>query len=158
MLTRLRSTWLAGSGALLLALALSGVAAGANTPTMATGPLPESETDPLVVDTTATFEDVDGDGIDDDCDEAVVADPAAEAAAATLVDTDADGTVSVTEAAHSDRVGGANCNHGGYVSGVAHGDDCAVATPTDIASDTMPSMRVVAFILSNMRWPMRFSA
>ena len=37
------------------------------------------------------------------------------------VDVNADGVISVTEAAHSGWVGGKNCNHGGYVSRVAHG-------------------------------------
>ena len=73
-----------------------------------------------------TFEDFDGDGIDDDCDDAVVADQIAADAANAAVDANADGVVSVPEAAHSDRVGGPNCNHGGYVSLIAHtvGEEC----------------------------------
>ena len=42
------------------------------------------------------------------------------------VDTNADGVISTTEAAHSARTGGKNCNHGGYVSWIAHQKhDCA---------------------------------
>jgi hypothetical protein len=46
-------------------------------------------------------------------------------------DANGDGTISVSEAAHTDWVGGKSCNHGGYVSGVARtsGDDCAAGTP-----------------------------
>ena len=121
MFKRLRTTWMAGSGALLLVLALSGVVAGASF-LAATGPAQETA-DPEVVDTTATWQDANGNGIDDDCEEAaVVADLDAEALADAAVDTDGDGVISVTEAAHSDRVGGTNCNHGGYVSFVANGE------------------------------------
>ena len=56
MVNRLRSGWLAGSGALVLVLTFSGSVMGT----------------PLVTDTTATFEDVDGDGVDDDCREAAL--------------------------------------------------------------------------------------
>ncbi|HYH92166.1 MAG TPA: hypothetical protein VD763_03320, partial [Candidatus Saccharimonadales bacterium] len=71
-------------------------------------------------DTTATFEDVDGNGVDDDCQtDAAVADPAAAAIANAAVDLDGDGVVSTSEAAHSARTGGTNCNHGGYVSQAA---------------------------------------
>ena len=57
----------------------------------------------------------------------------------TAVDQDGDGTISVSEAAHSDRTGGVNCNHGGYVSSVAHGT-CdattdAMTTPRTDADD-----------------------
>jgi hypothetical protein len=84
----------------------------------------------LVDDTTpatlATFEDLNGNGIDDDCETAVTADPDAVTLVMAAVDTDADGVISTTEAAHSDWVGGVNCNHGGYVSMVARssGDEC----------------------------------
>ena len=80
-------------------------------------------------DTTATFEDTNGNGIDDDCEATVNVDPAAEAAAALAVDENGDGVVSVSEAAHSDRVGGTNCNHGGYVSGVSQGEESTAAAP-----------------------------
>ena len=74
---RLRTGWLAGSSALLLVLALSGGVMGATLATD-TEPVPEV-VEP--VDTTETFEDLDGNGVDDDCDEAVVANPEAVAAA-----------------------------------------------------------------------------
>jgi hypothetical protein len=140
MLTRLRSTWLAGGGALLLALSVTGFVAGATL---------VADTDPLVgpaepvletPDTTLTFEDVDGDGVDDDCDDAVVADQIAADAANAALDANADGVVSVSEAAHSDRVGGPNCNHGGYVSMVAQTsvDECDDADAAEDADETDP--------------------
>ena len=147
MFTRLRTTWLASSSALLLILAVSGVALGA---TVLTAVTPESDPDPGVVDTTLTWEDVDGDGIDDDCDDEVAENAEAAAAELASVDTDGDGTISVTEAAHSDRIGGTNCNHGGYVSQVAHDDgdqECEAPTeasePTATPTDT-PVVEVAA--------------
>ena len=119
-----RSSWLGGATALFLVLSLSGVALGV-TP-------PDAEpVEPVVVDTTATFEDIDGNGIDDDCQEvAAVEDTTAAAAELLTVDTDADGVISTTEAAHSARIGGKNCNHGGYVSWIAqHKHDCVVEEP-----------------------------
>jgi hypothetical protein len=96
---------------MLLVLTMSGLAAAAT----------------LVDDTTpstlATFEDLNGNGIDDDCETGVTAAPDAVAAAMAAVDADADGVISVTEAAHSEWVGGTNCNHGGYVSTVAQASD-----------------------------------
>ena len=78
----------------------------------------------------AAFVDENGNDIDDACEsEAVVADETAAADAEKAVDLDGDGTISVSEAAQSDRVGGANCNHGGYVSWVAQGS-CPDPTPT----------------------------
>ena len=124
MLTRLRSTWLAGGGAVLLMLSVSGIAAGAafvadTAQTVLPAEPLEGETD-----TTLTFEDIDGNGVDDDCqDVAAVEDADAAQAAMVAADLDADGTISVSEAAQSDWVGGKNCNHGGYVSTVAH-DAC----------------------------------
>ena len=110
-----RSRWLAGTAGLFLVLSMSGVAMGVTPPDA----VPD-------VDTTATYEDVDGNGIDDDCQDAVaVADPDAVTAEQATVDTDADGVISTTEAAHSARTGGKNCNHGGYVSWIAqHKHDC----------------------------------
>ena len=119
MISRLRSTWLAGSGALLLAVSVSGVVAAATVLTAFKAPTP------AVVDTIATFEDLDGNNVDDDCQEAVEPNPTAEASAAAAVDLNGDGTISVSEAAQSDRTGGVNCNHGGYVSGVAGADEDA---------------------------------
>ena len=78
----------------------------------------------------AAFVDINGNGIDDTCETGdIVADPDAVAAEDAAVDLDGDGTISVSEAARSDRIGGKNCNHGGYVSWVAQGS-CAEATPT----------------------------
>jgi hypothetical protein len=117
MVNRLRTGWLAGSGALVLVLAFSGAAMGA----------------PLVTDTTATFEDVDGDGVDDDCQEAALENTEAATAAFEAADQNGDGTISVTEAAHSGWTGGTNCNHGGYVSQVAQADDDATDEETEDA-------------------------
>lgn len=71
----------------------------------------------------AAFVDLNGNDIDDSCEDpaTVVPDETAAAAAEAAVDTDGDGTISVSEAAHSDRIGGKNCNQGGYVSWVAQG-------------------------------------
>jgi hypothetical protein len=86
-----------------------------------------------VADTSKTFEDVDGNGIDDDCQTGeVVADPEAAASAQAAVDADGNGTISVSEAAQSEWTGGTNCNHGGYVSGVAQAQ-CGVS---DSSADT----------------------
>jgi hypothetical protein len=116
-----RSRWLAGAAGLFLVLSMSGVAMGV-TP-------PDATPD---VDTTATYEDVDGNGIDDDCQDVVaVVDADAAAAEALTVDTDADGVISTTEAAHSARIGGKNCNHGGYVSWIAHQKGDCTTEPTE---------------------------
>ena len=108
MVHHMRSKWLAGTGAALLALSMTGLAAAATV---------VDDTTPATV---ATFEDLNGNGIDDDCETAVVSNADAVTAAQTVVDANADGVISTTEAAHSDWVGGTNCNHGGYVSTVAH--------------------------------------
>ena len=111
---------------MLLVLTMSGLAAAAT----------------LVDDTTpatlATFEDLDGNGIDDDCETAVTAAPDAVTAAMAAVDTDANGVISVPEAAHSDWVGGTNCNHGGYVSTVAgaSADECDEAEAPEAPEGT----------------------
>ncbi len=127
MLHRIRNTWLAGGGALLLVLSMSGLAGAAN----------------LVTDTTTgtplAFVDVNGNGIADTCETAAAPDTIAAAAAFTAADLDADGTISVTEAAQSGWVGGVNCNHGGYVSSVAKTstDTCDQATgDSQDATDT----------------------
>jgi hypothetical protein len=128
MLNRLRSLWLAGGGAALLVLSLSGIVAAAalvadttETPTTSDPVAGDPAETP---DTTLTFEDIDGNGIDDDCqDVAALEDPVAAAAAFTAEDLDGDGTISTSEAAQSGGTGGTNCNHGGYVSGVAKGDE-----------------------------------
>jgi hypothetical protein len=130
MLSRLRSTLLAWGGALILVVSASGLVAAASL----VGDTPTTEgtlTTPTVTDTSATFVDLNGDGIDDACQDAVVADQTAADATVKAADTNADGTISVSESAHTDWVGGTNCNHGGYVSGVARasGDECAAGTP-----------------------------
>jgi hypothetical protein len=84
----------------------------------------------------AAFVDSNGNDIDDSCEdpETVVADETAAAEAEEAVDLDGDGTISVPEAAQSDRIGGANCNHGGYVSWVAHGS-CPDPAPAEPVTD-----------------------
>ena len=126
MFARIRSRLLAGGGGLALTLAMAGVVAAATVVTT----LVSTPTDPAapVADTTTTFEDLDGNGVDDDCQAEVVEDPVAAASAQAAVDENGDGTISVTEAAHSDRTGGTNCNHGGYVSSVAQDADTADET------------------------------
>jgi hypothetical protein len=134
-----RSSWLGGGGALLLVLSLSGVAAGA-TP-------PDAEPEPVLVDTTATFEDLDGNGVDDDCQEGEVTEDADAAAAELLtVDVDGNGVISTTEAAHSGRIGGKNCNHGGYVSWIAHQDECAVEPTEPVAEGPTDGETVVPVV------------
>jgi hypothetical protein len=137
MFTRLRSTWLAGGGAMLLALSLSGVVAAAALVTAIATPQAD-EPLPVVVDTTLTWEDLDGNGVDDDCQDAVEADETAAAAAEAAADLNADGVISTSEAAQSGRIGGTNCNHGGYVSTVAHTEDaCATETGTETGTETV---------------------
>jgi hypothetical protein len=133
MFARVRNLWLAGGSALALTIVLSGVVAAATVITAlnAVTPTPTA----TVPDTTGTWEDADGNGVDDDCQTDVVADPIAAASAELAVDTNLDGTISVSEAAHSDRTGGANCNHGGYVSIVAHGQ-CDATPPADSTDGT----------------------
>jgi hypothetical protein len=109
----------------LLVLSMTGLAAAAT----------------LVDDTTpatiATWEDINGNGIDDDCETEATADEAAVTLAMTAVDVNVDGVISVTEAAHSGWVGGVNCNHGGYVSTVAHGAaDCDEAETPEVPEAT----------------------
>ena len=143
MFTRLRSTGLAGGGALLLALSLSGVVAAAALVTAIATPQ-ANEPLPVVVDTTLTFEDLNGDGIDDDCQDAVVVDEAAAAAAEAAADLNADGAISTSEAAQSGRIGGKNCNHGGYVSTVNHTEDaCADPAATETGTETATETVVV---------------
>jgi hypothetical protein len=125
MLTRLRSTVLAWGSALVLALSATGLVAGASLVADSSGSTVDAGAQlPGTTDTTLTWEDIDGNGIDDDCqDPEAVADPDSVTAALAAADLDGDGTISVSEAARSGWTGGKNCNHGGYVSGVAGGDD-----------------------------------
>lgn len=136
MSTRLRSTWLASAGAVVLVLLFAGLAAGRVVLTE-DAPAPEVTTP----DTTTAFADLNGNGIDDACEEVgtVVPDPTAEASAAAAVDEDADGVISVPEAAHSDRTSGTNCNHGGYVSWVAQGSP----DPTEQTEAAAPTTECV---------------
>ena len=135
MVKRLRTTSFAGFGAILLVLIVSGMVAAASLLTAIAAPEPDP-VGPAVVDTTQTFEDANGNGIDDDCETDVVANDTA-AAADAAVDLNGDGTISVSEAAQSDRTGGTNCNHGGYVSQVAH-ETCT--DPTDDSGDALPGV------------------
>ena len=108
----LRSTRLTPIWVLVVALILAVFAAGQLAQT-ATGP----------TGMVAAFVDTNGNDIDDSCEDpgTVVADETAAADAEKAVDLDGDGTISVSEAAQSERIGGTNCNHGGYVSWVAQG-------------------------------------
>lgn len=133
-MTERRSTWLGVSGALFLILSLSGVAAGATPPDA----VPD-----VVVDTTASFEDIDGNGIDDDCQDVdAVVDEDAAAAELLTVDTDRNGVISTTEAAHSPRIGGKNCNHGGYVSWIAHQEVTCVDEATEPVTEPVVELIV----------------
>jgi hypothetical protein len=134
MYRRLRATSLASGGALALVLVVSGMVAAASILTAIAAPVPDGQ-ETEVVDTTATFEDLDGNNVDDDCQDAVLADETAAAAAEAAADLNGDGTISVSEAAQSGRVGGKNCNHGGYVSSVAHGTCDAATTDTTDGTD-----------------------
>ena len=120
---------------MLLVLSLSGVVAAATVLTAITAPVVDP-TVPVVADTTNTFEDVNGDGIDDDCQTDVVADPVAAASAEAAADLNGDGQLSVSEAAQSGRTGGKNCNHGGYVSNVDRADSCDGSEPADTTDAT----------------------
>jgi hypothetical protein len=100
----------------------------------------------VVADTTLTFEDLDGNGVDDDCQDAVVPDAEAAAAALLATDLDGDGKVSVSEAAQSGWTGGKNCNHGGYVRGVAKPAETPAEepietdAPTECATEETPTV------------------
>ena len=119
MLNRLRSGALAGGGALLLILSISGMAMGASL-TSDSGP----------VDTS--FVDVDGDGVADHCQtDAAPENTEAAQAAFDAADLNDDGEISVSEAAQSGWTGGVNCNHGGYVSEVAQAGDSCEAEDTE---------------------------
>jgi hypothetical protein len=135
VLTRINTPIASGIAAFALAFALGGAAVGVALVADTTSP--DDENAPAAVDTVATFEDLDANGVDDHCQtEPIEAVPEAEAsAAAAAVDLDQDGTISKSEAARSDRIGGKNCNHGGYVSGVAKGDDEDANEEEDAAAE-----------------------
>ena len=143
MSTRLRPISLAGAGALTLVLLFAGLVAGR---VMLTEEAPAPEV--TTPDTTASFVDLNGNGIADACEEAgtVVGDAAAAEAAVKAADLDADGVISVSEAARSGWTGGENCNHGGYVSGVAQGssettEQTEAAAPTTECVPVAPPER-----------------
>ena len=123
---------------MLLVLSLSGVVAAATILTAIVAPVVDPTVPAVVADTTNTFEDLDGNGIDDDCQTDVVADPVAAASAEVAADLNGDGQLSVSEAAQSGRTGGTNCNHGGYVSNVARANDqtCDGTEPADATDAT----------------------
>ena len=135
MSTRLRSTTLAGAGALTLVLLFAGLVMGRVTLTEE-APAPEVTTP----DTTASFVDLNGNGVADVCEEAgtVVGDAATAEAALKAADLDADGVISISESARSGWTGGENCNHGGYVSEVAQGssETTEQSEATDAAAPT----------------------
>jgi hypothetical protein len=119
MFDRLRNGAFAGGGALLLVLALSGMAAGAS---LTSDSAPAGDT---------SFVDVDGDGVADHCQtEAAVENTEDAQAAFDAADLNGDGVISVFEAAQTGWTGGVNCNHGGYVSEVAQADEEACETET----------------------------
>jgi hypothetical protein len=136
--TRLRKTSLASAGAVVLVLLFAGLAFGRvvinDSGTTITADAPAAP------DTTGIYNDINGNGIDDDC-EATPAEANPEAVAAELlvVDTNDDGVISVTEAAHSDRTGGTNCNHGGYVSWVAQGSPDGTETDEQATDEAPPA-------------------
>jgi hypothetical protein len=133
-MTRMRTTWPAMAAALLLVLAFGATALGATLVPSGGDQQAGPATAPLVGEGMSGFVDADGDGIADECDDDVIADPEAAASAEAAIDLDGDGDISVQEAAQSDRTGGTNCNHGGYVSTVAQ-QGCAADESTDAAND-----------------------
>ena len=143
MFTRLRTTLLAGGSAMLLALSLSGIVAAAALVSVITAPPAPAVDEPVVADTTLTFEDADGDGVDDDCDEEVVEDGATATAAVEAIDLNDDGVISTSEAAQSGWIGGKNCNHGGYVSTVAHATAEPAEDAEEAAEDTEETVECV---------------
>ena len=146
MFFRARSTVLAGTGAMLLVLSLSGVVAAASILTAIAAPVADPAQPAAEVDTTATFEDINGDGIDDDCQTDVVEVPGAGDAAKAAIDLNADGQISVSEAAQSGWTGGKNCNHGGYVSSVAHEQGCDATEPVETPADESGTGEVVPVV------------
>jgi hypothetical protein len=145
MINRLRSIGLAGGGGIFLVLTLSGVVAAAQVLNVFGAPVVDP-TEPAVVDTTATFEDINGDGVDDDCQTDVTENTDAALLATTAADLNADGTISVSEAAQTDWTGGTNCNHGGYVSQVAGCDDAAPADATETGDETQTGDETVPVV------------
>lgn len=129
MLHALRASRLTPIWVLFATLLIIGFAAGAI-----------ARPTPTPMRKVADYVDMNGNGVGDACEtEAVVADPVAAAAADAAVDLDGDGTISVSEAARSDRIGGIECNHGGYVSSVAQAADTATHAATETRTDAAPT-------------------
>jgi hypothetical protein len=116
-----------------LVLSISGLVAAATITAAGTAPV----VDPAVT-AAQTFVDVNGDGIDDTCQTGVLPNIVAAAAAQSAADLNGDGVISVSEAAVSGRTGGTNCNHGGYVSVVAHsfGQTCDGTELSDVSESS----------------------
>ena len=109
------------AGALVSAICLAGAAA-ATTPPMSTHASPKAVAAAVTGATNAA-----------------AAGAAAGVASATNESQDAHG-LAVSTAAQSDTVGGAQQNHGGYVSCVARGgSDCTSTTPTLPSHATLPA-------------------
>jgi hypothetical protein len=124
---------------MLLVLSISGLVAAATFAGKPTALI----TDPTVT-TAQPFVDLNGDGIADSCQTGFAANPIAAAAAFTAADLNGDGQISIDEAAQSGWIGGANCNHGGYVSSVARATDqacgdAATAAATEASASAEPS-------------------
>ena len=139
MLHRYRTRWLAGGGALLLVLSMSGMAAAASIVSDTTSDTQDA-TQPTGDSTPSlTFQDLNGNGIDDACETVVTPETVAATAALIAADLDGNGTISVSEAAQSGWIGGTNCNHGGYVSSVAKTSTDTCDTTDQNAGDTTES-------------------
>jgi hypothetical protein len=123
----IRPTWVTAAWVALLLVLVAFAASQAR--------LPQAPPTGMV----AAFVDVNGNDIDDSCEDPLTVEPDETAAteAEAAVDLNGDGTISVSEAAQSDRIGGKNCNHGGYVSWVAHGS-CPDPAPAPAEPVTEP--------------------
>jgi hypothetical protein len=138
MFKRMRTSGLAGTGAVLLVLSIAGFVAAASIAKVGVDPT----VDPTP--TTQGFVDVNDDGIADTCQPDVVVNAEVAAGAAALADLNGDGQISVSEAAQSWFIGGANCNHGGYVNGVAHACGAAVPVVAAVPAASAESSPTVA--------------
>jgi hypothetical protein len=138
MFKRMRTSGLAGTGAVLLVLSIAGFVAAAS--------IAKAGVDPTVdpTPTTQGFVDVNDDGIADTCQTDVVLNAEVGAGAAAAADLNGDGQISVSEAAQSWFIGGANCNHGGYVSGVAQACGATVPVVAAVPAASAESSPTVA--------------
>ena len=132
----IRPTWVTATWVALLLVLVAFAASQAR--------LPQAPPTGMV----AAFVDLNGNDIDDSCEDPATVeaetDPDAQQAAEEAIDLDGDGTISVSEAAQSDRIGGKNCNHGGYVSWVAHGSCPDPVTEPVTAPVTGPALDAAA--------------